>query len=207
MIEQGKRPLIIVPYRDRAEHLSIFLKVFQGSPILVVEQAEGNPFNKGKLYNAGFVESPDYDYYILHDVDMIPVYADYSYPDVPTHLATHCSQFDYEMPYEDYFGGVVLVSKEDYAKANGFPNEFWGWGGEDGEFRRRLLHAGLSLKSRDCRFECLGHSREIDPILLYENRKRQRAPLDVYDGLNSLKYRVLKDEMLSDTCRKLTLFV
>lgn len=29
-----------------------------------------------------------------------------------------------------YFGGVVSFSEEDMKRINGYPNTFWGWGGE-----------------------------------------------------------------------------
>jgi hypothetical protein len=30
-----------------------------------------------------------------------------------------------------YFGGVSALSPLHYLKMNGFPNNYWGWGGED----------------------------------------------------------------------------
>ena len=57
---------IIVPYRDRADHLDEFLsemmRFFAADPInagisprfLIVEQAPGLPFNRGALLNVGF---------------------------------------------------------------------------------------------------------------------------------------------------------
>ena len=42
------------------------------------------------LLNIGFkiAESYECDYVIFHDVDMIPLIVDYSYSDIPLHLAT-----------------------------------------------------------------------------------------------------------------------
>lgn len=37
-----------------------------------------------------------------------------------------------------YIGGAVAFSKEDFKRINGFPNNFWGWGGEDDEMRHRI---------------------------------------------------------------------
>jgi len=39
--------------------------------------------------------------------------------------------------YKDYFGGVVAISPEHFARVNGFSNHFYGWGGEDDDFRQR----------------------------------------------------------------------
>lgn len=37
-----------------------------------------------------------------------------------------------------YFGGVVSFSRDDFEAINGFPNTFWGWGGEDDEMYSRI---------------------------------------------------------------------
>lgn len=41
------------------------------------------------------------------------------------------------LPYNQYFGGVSSLSKEQYLKINGFPNNYWGWGGEDDDIYNR----------------------------------------------------------------------
>ena len=95
--------------------------------ILIVEQ-DDNPFNRGKLLNVGAVESPDSDYYAFHDVDMLPLESDYSFSEMPTHLASEAEQFGWRLPYEGYFGGVTMFDKENFFKINGYANEYWGWG-------------------------------------------------------------------------------
>jgi len=39
--------------------------------------------------------------------------------------------------YKGYFGGVVAISPAHFALVNGFSNRFYGWGGEDDDFRQR----------------------------------------------------------------------
>ncbi len=41
------------------------------------------------------------------------------------------------LPYYQYFGGVSSMSKDQYLKINGFPNNYWGWGGEDDDIYNR----------------------------------------------------------------------
>lgn len=41
------------------------------------------------------------------------------------------------LPYNQYFGGVSALSKEQFTKINGFPNNYWGWGGEDDDIYNR----------------------------------------------------------------------
>lgn len=49
-----------------------------------------------------------------------------------THLLSTC-----RLPYAGYFGGVSGLSKSQFLKINGFPNEYWGWGGEDDDIFNR----------------------------------------------------------------------
>ena len=79
---------IIVPYRDRQEHLEKFIKQIPSYlsnndieyELIVVEQSDKKPFNRGKLLNIGFLEAKklDCNYVVFHDVDMIPIDVDYS---------------------------------------------------------------------------------------------------------------------------------
>ena len=58
---------IIVPYRDRQEHLEKFIKQIPSYlsnndieyELIVVEQSDKKPFNRGKLFNIGANEYLD----------------------------------------------------------------------------------------------------------------------------------------------------
>lgn len=43
----------------------------------------------------------------------------------------------HRLPYAGYFGGVSGLSKAQFLRINGFPNEYWGWGGEDDDIFNR----------------------------------------------------------------------
>jgi hypothetical protein len=47
--------------------------------------------------------------------------------------------------YPHYVGGVLSLSQEQMRRCNGFPNNYWGWGGEDDELRRRFEDASPPL--------------------------------------------------------------
>ena len=129
--------------------------------IFIIEQADDKPFNRGKLLNAGYKYALDKgcDYFVFHDVDMLPEDVDYSYSDKPLHLATHLQEHDYETTFFDYFGGVTMFTKEDFKTINGFSNEYWGWGFEDDDLLIRCIESNLELDS-----ESLGDEniREIE---------------------------------------------
>ena len=184
------KPIVIVPYRDREEHLEIFVphikEFIPNCEVVVVEQDNDKPFNRGKLLNIGFIYSLSEEerYFIFHDVDMLPVSADYSYPIRPTHIATRVSQFQYKMPFRHYFGGVTLFNKQDFIDINGYMNDFWGWGSEDDELIFQLQRRKTRIDRRICYFESLQHERIIDKKLYDRNRqlanrtRRKKTGLD-----------------------------
>jgi predicted glycosyltransferase involved in capsule biosynthesis len=196
---------IIIPYRDREEHLNIFIKEISDFikfdyKITVVEQLNDKPFNRAKLLNIGFDINKENGYFCFHDVDMIPIEADYSYPEEPIHMATNASQFDYNLPFNDYYGGVNLFNKEDFIKVNGYSNDYWGWGIEDDDLLKRVYRSGFKLIRRKGVYKSLDHKKS-EP-----NHENRPTSLSKYysnydfrnDGLSNLKYDVLEEKIIND---------
>ena len=44
-----------------------------------------------------------------------------------------------------YFGGITSFSAGQFKQINGFPNNFWGWGGEDDELYKRTKKVRLKI--------------------------------------------------------------
>lgn len=208
---QSLKMAVIIAYRDRASHLIEFLRVFPSIVnkdrelpidyhIFVIEQANDRLFNKGKLFNAGFLlTKDDYDYFCFHDVDMMPVSVDYSYPNVPTHLAATISQFQEKqgLPYPTYFGGAILLNKKDFITINGFSNHYEGWGAEDDDLLFRILMKHQMLfERRPGVFESLPHPPSKSAETLSKNRERfihiYKNELIDDSGLSDLDF-ILKD--------------
>ncbi|KAI8479875.1 Beta-1,4-galactosyltransferase 3 [Branchiostoma belcheri] len=168
---------VLVTFRDREKHLDIFLRHMhpflqrQGLDytIYVIEQLGDEPtFCKGLLYNVGFTEAlkedPTYDCFIFHDVDLLPEDDRnlYTCSQSPYHLSVAIDIFDYNLPYQDLFGGVSALKTRHYKLMNGYSNLFCGWGGEDDDMAIRLkLHLlKLSRPSKDvARYTMLRHNR------------------------------------------------
>jgi hypothetical protein len=109
-------------------------------------------FNRGLMKNiaAKFAFDDGCDYIAWHDIDMLPISedCDYSYPgENPLHIATKLSKYDFKLNYEQYFGGVILFTKEQVEKTNGYSNNYWDWGMEDDDLFFRAHFEGYS----DCR--------------------------------------------------------
>lgn len=202
---------VIIPYRNRQEHLSKqvphLTKVLtdQGLDfrITIVEQEEGKNFNLGMVRNIGFIEAPEADYYCFHDVDMYAEDVDYSYTDMPTHLAYSVEQFGYKLPYRTYFGGVTLFDKASYESINGHANWYWGWGVEDDDLYWRCTLVGF--KRRQGRFWSEIHERVGNKATSDSNHRKFRANLDTTEesGLHDCKYIVREAKHFNSQLRRI----
>ena len=135
---------IIVPYRNRPDQLEVFIEHMETYladkdlryEIFIVDQDNAKQFNRGILLNIGYIYAKKIrcNYLVFHDVDMLPVDVDYSYSDIPLHLATDFileeDEKDREV-FEEYFGGVTMFPIETFEKINGYSNKYWAWGYED----------------------------------------------------------------------------
>jgi hypothetical protein len=174
---------VIIPYRNRSDHLLQIIphlaKYFSRSspdrtiPVrfLVVEQPPGEPFNRGLMCNVGFrLLHESVDYVCFHDVDYLPMWADYSYPEQPTMIIWYgfeARPIDPARPLlkivhklEASFSAVVLFRNEQFERVNGFPTVYWGWGYEDTEMQFRLAATGLKVERRKGTFTPLDHRNE-----------------------------------------------
>jgi len=208
-----KKLAIIVPERDRAEHMKIFVPFMQDLldkenidyKILIVTQDDTKPFNRAKLLNIGFDLAKDCDWFAFHDIDMLPVDSDYSFVDGPTHLATMVEQFNYSLPYDGYFGGVTLFDRNSFEKINGYSNEYWGWGAEDDDVLFRCNIMGVETFRKGCKYRSLDHERKIEHKPYMDNLDKLRLfhqnPTEAYilnDGLSTLEYEKTGTEKISD---------
>ena len=183
---------IIVPYRDRREHLDIFLPHIQSFlkdknfdyKIFVIEQSDDKPFNYGKLCNSAFhLLKDEYDYFCFHDVDMLPTSdkADYSYKKIPTHLATRVQVHENTLPYLQYTGGVFIISKEDFQSINGYSNEYYGWGYTDLDLLFRMEQNGIKLDSEYV-YPRIDNNYEIDRLRITDSIKKEKITYLNFDG-------------------------
>jgi len=204
----AKNLSLIVPYRNRDEHLNIFIPYMNkylnniNYSINIIEQIDNKPFNRAKLLNIGFdLTHKKHDYFCFHDIDMLPECDNqiYSYTEYPTHLATYVEQFNWGLAYGEYFGGVTLIDKNSFIKVNGFSNDYWGWGAEDDDFLKRCKNSNLQIYRRLGKYKSLYHkpngdtSGGIVSADTLKNRELFRnATTETYklNGLSNLQYSV-----------------
>ncbi len=162
--------LILVPFgnmnpvEDRTAQLDRFIKHFkQLCPqfpnnyfILVSEQELPKKyFNRGQICNIGIryfksnVGTPSV--LIIHDVDILPnqnMFKKYnlvskSYCLMPIQSDTYNTTYSYKLTTGS---AVFLTTIDTYTRCNGYPNNYWGWGGEDNALDIRYRANKIKLK-------------------------------------------------------------
>lgn len=200
---------IIVPYRDRQQHLAVFLnhmhpflmkqQIEYG--IFIVEQAGSKQFNRAKLMNVGFVESQKlepggFQCFIFHDIDLLPLDTRnlYSCTRQPRHMSASIDTLNFKLPYEAIFGGVSAMTLEQFNKVNGFSNKYWGWGGEDDDMYYRLHKMNYHIaryKMSIARYAMLQHKKSPPNPKRYQLLS-QTSKTFHKDGLSTLEYEVVQ---------------
>jgi hypothetical protein len=164
-----KRLAVILPYNE--QHIENFTDHFRVTvqegddlyyKLIFMKQKSNRPLNKGKLFNIGYMlHKEKFDYFCFHDSNLIPISdeCDYSYEKKPISLVgmrnkiefgdqEKVQNFDeYSLPYDEYFGGATLFSKEHFQEVNGYSNEYWGVGYEDYDLLLRCVVKGLSVRT------------------------------------------------------------
>jgi len=183
---------VCVPYRNREEHLKEFVptvsKFLESQnidfKIYFAHQTDDKLFNRGAMKNiaAKHAFEDGCDYIVWHDIDMVPEddTCDYSFPnDNPQHIAVRISQSDYQLKYEEYFGGAVVFSKEQVERTNGYSNDYWDWGMEDDDLFWRCVKEGYANKTKlDYNEEqVVAYFNGVDSKIEFKPSREQRACL------------------------------
>ncbi|XP_013140807.1 PREDICTED: beta-1,4-N-acetylgalactosaminyltransferase bre-4-like [Papilio polytes] len=199
---------IIVPFRDRDQHLPIFLnhmhpflmKQQLEYGIFVIEQYRYRSFNRGKLMNVGFVESQNrkpggWQCFVFHDIDLLPLDERNLYycPEYPLHMSVLIDKHDFKV--SDMFGGVMVMTLEQFSIVNGFSNKFWGWGGEDDDMHRRVqkMYYGFAryVNLPITKYIMLDHEEAFKNPFRFEILAQTKDSMEE-DGLSTLNYKIVK---------------
>ena len=207
------RLAIVVPYRDRADHLRQLIPHLRtfferdklhrhiAYSIHIVEPTDPGPFNRGRVKNAGFaLARPQADYVCFHDVDYLPIWADYSYTPQPARLLWYGTTL--QENYERLFGGVIAFNCADFERVNGYSNDYWGWGYEDTDLLQRCQRGGLTIERRDGTFVALPHahagyrdddspSEESEAMRALFEAKQAEPEQARLDGLGSVRFELV----------------
>ena len=165
--------IILIPYRNRKEHLDLFIKdviplfelYLKPFKVVVIEQEEGKLFNRGMLLNIGFNEYKDKGkYFFTHDVDVYPnekcikeLYTKQEDNNIVGIYTSKCNTL----------GGIIKFTTHHFEKINGFPNHFWGWGVEDKALQNRVEYMNIQvnkniLNNNPNRFNYFSIKNDVD---------------------------------------------
>lgn len=179
---------IIIPYRNREEHLQIMLPRLQeffkdeSYEIIVSEQNDNDNFRIACVENIGFQYAKG-DIIVLQQVDYYPT-EDVSYdvtdcPILPARKGIFLDK-DNQSPREfldipggyrkwseeidpAFYGGVISMKREHFEAINGLNPLYKGWGNEDEDLRERFVWAGIPVKRNEVgTFLCLYHEDNGD---------------------------------------------
>lgn len=161
-LNPNEKVAIITIYGDNGSHRYVepkrkFIDFFANHPlsnkfdIFIIEQAKDlDKFNIGKLKNVGFdiatQKNPDYDYFIFTDIDAIPDKQLFPYylkkingfASLAIEGTRYMTRKESKKTNKQFFGMTCGINKKTFMRINGYPNNFWGWGGEDDSLGIRL---------------------------------------------------------------------
>jgi len=210
---------IIIPYRNREEHLkkmlphtvSFFRRNTDIEPLFVLaEQADDLPFNRGAIVNHAYAACAGMiDYVCFHDVDYMPMWADYTEPNLPSRIVWYGMDkrpvghgTDRAVCAQRYgLAAVAVMRKWHFEACNGYSNTYWGWGYEDTDLAKRLESVGIPLGYKDGTFIALDHDSngydangESEASKANAERFKHRVYPDMVDGLSTLGATVVSIE-------------
>jgi hypothetical protein len=205
--------------RERKIFVQVMTKILQPYctfHIYIIEQSkDGHDFNIGKLKNIGYVLSSlqdKYDHFIFSDIDTLPDYDLMEYflktPSKPIALARKGTRYANkdEKIKKPFMGALLSFNSKIFDKINGYPNNFWGWGGEDDSLINRLISNKISsvyypkkgsiidieegddLKTIDVKDKVKGEKKDmVKHEKLYNDFSGW-----IQNGLNTLNYKILE---------------
>ncbi len=217
--------IILIPYRQRVKHLDYFIKntvpllqkYLPKSKVVIIEQDNMKPFNRGKVLNVGFKEYIEKtNYFITHDVDINPsnkTIIEYYLPNINDNivkgiLTSPC----------DTLGGIIKISSRNIHKINGFPNDIWGWGTEDKALQNRTEFYNIKketnfISNKKIRngeyFKIFDDVDDRQPVNHLKNYTEQYVNFKKYNviqqqqliiayGLNNLEYTILEKKYINN---------
>ena len=219
--------IILVPYRDREIDMKYFLensypllrKNIENLKIVIVEQENGKPFNRGITINIGFQEMEKesngvVNNYFTHDIDVNPF--------EHTIKEIYNKSIDDDLVVGIYtsrcntLGGIIKFNSNVFKKINGFANNFWGWGCEDKDLQNRVELYNIKIiknilkntekakkyfkvfdnYERDRRFYNKYHSFVYNKWKSIKKNEKEKYVIE--NGLSTLKYEVVEKKITED---------
>ena len=185
--------------------------------IYIIEQDDdGHSFNIGKLKNIGYhiaSKNNKYSHYIFSDIDIVPDYDLIKYfftipNNKPITLATRGTRYKAKI----FMGTLLSFTDKTFEKINGYPNNFWGWGGEDDSLIIRLNKSGINGVLVPSDGAVIDFEEKNGSTIKFENKKINLVKEELKyeklfadynngwknNGLSNLEYKILNETNIND---------
>ena len=200
--------------------MNVILKPYFKFHIYIIEQSQEENFNIGKLKNIGFkiASQKKYDHYIFSDIDTIPDYDLIPYflknENYPISLASRGTRYEEKNKIinKPFLGALLGFNKKLFEEINGYPNNFWGWGGEDDALINRLININknyicipkkgsiIDLEEKDNKPVSIKNKFKLE---VKDQLKYEKLYIDLTqwmnNGLNSLEYNILNQIIINES--------
>ena len=197
--DKSSKIAIIVAYRqkqsqDKETQLNQFIEYYHNYidniDIYVIEQSEdGKNFNRGCLFNCGFdiaEKVKKYDMYIFHNIDLLT-------PDELKNIYTYSSPNPIRITsLSKNSENITSFSADAYKKINGYPNNFYGCGGEDDAVYHRMIMCSMILYKLKSNNKITQPTPEIIETDDLQKKHTIMTDMNIWEtsGLSNLKYTI-----------------
>lgn len=208
---------ILYPYRARPpqefrkNELSKHMKVLEGYLVergidfkmRVLEQMDDLPFNKGRLLNVGFLEAmrefegkgmgDKVPYFCIHNTDLFPIEnVDYTFVNGIRDIHG----------YIGGVGGITLYDYLSYRQFKGYPNDFFGWGGEDIAVLNRILSCKISIdrsryNNKNCKVEEIDHIRDSSRNMINVEKAMRDSDVKDTNNVYNTSYTITNTDVIT----------
>jgi hypothetical protein len=210
--------LIVIPFRKREEQLQkflkdvipLFVKHLNQFKVVVMEQGDEKPFNRGALMNIAFKEYKNkYDSIITNDVDIFP-----TEDTVKKYYNLQQDVVRIFCAHKESCGGICKINSKIFSMCNGFPSDIWGWGVEDRSLYFRLKTFNVVVNSviyppvkllenpenennKQIKKNFINHRRrQIENQMFRRANLEKRKNYYFKSGLNTLQYTIVERKQI-----------
>ena len=180
------------------EHMEKYMLVIHPSvkyKIVIIEQDNEHPFNRGLLLNAGFLErerdiSHYIKYYIHHNCDLFPdIDFRYNKDKVLDYTYTPINEVRDIFGYSGGIGGIAIFNRHTFSLIKGFPNDYYVWGHEDCTLYKRCEYHNIDIKRKIYNKGILEETHIRDSSFNSINQRKGQYDNPESNGIDTCKYR------------------
>ena len=160
--------------------------------IIVVEQNDNLKFNRGKLFNIGVIEAKklfkenEYSFFCHQNIDIVPKSLDYN-------KYTNGINDIYGVPYG--LGAMYFCDVNSYDTINGYPNNLFGWGGDDAALYERCKIENIYI-NRDDYISVFNINEKTDNFVYELNTDKKELVDQTNNSLN--RNIVFNDDIINE---------